>query len=598
MKWYIYRLKTMNLLEIIWRIKQKIKYIYESKKYKNIKIYDKVLSGKLRKINININKLNINYNNKNYTLNTNVKLLGNYKYNKYKTSWNYCFNKNNIYPDTLSYNLNYKNNILYGDARINWELNRHYQFIILSKNYFITKNKKYLKEFIYLFNNYNENNLFLHGISWTSIMEIAIRCNSWTYAYAFLYKTDINKEILNKIKISIINMTDYIYKHYSKYSSANNHLIIESYILLQSGILFNYKKWLNKGYKILNKELYKQNYKDGINKEMSTHYQLFYLEAMGLSIRLLKNNNIYIPSNWYTLLKKMIGYIYNLKIGDNIIIFGDNDEGKILDINGNVNYLEYVLSLYSIILNKQYIKNCNNENINWLYKEKQINNKKNNIKEYNNICYKSGVTILNSMDNKVKIAIDHGNLGYKSIKAHGHADALSFILSINNKIIFIDPGTYVYHNNIEARNYYRKTINHNTVEINNKDQAKILGPFLWGKSYKCKILEYKNKKDEIILKVSHNGYKKIIHTRTFIFNKKNKLIIIDEFNKECNKIINFNILDDNKYVKINYISNEPYTINKIDNKYSPKYNTEKKMKSIRIKTKSNKFITKITLTNI
>ena len=40
---------------------------------------------------------------------------------------------------------------------------------------------------------------------------------------------------------------------------------------------------------------------------------------------------------------------------------------------------------------------------------------------------------------------DAGPLGYRSIAAHGHADALSFTLSVGGREFLIDPGTYAYH---------------------------------------------------------------------------------------------------------------------------------------------------------
>ncbi len=41
-------------------------------------------------------------------------------------------------------NYKYKGNKELGDARINWEYNRHHYFPILVKNYWITKDKDYI----------------------------------------------------------------------------------------------------------------------------------------------------------------------------------------------------------------------------------------------------------------------------------------------------------------------------------------------------------------------------------------------------------------------------------------------------------------------
>lgn len=76
-----------------------------------------------------------------------------------------------------------------------------------------------------------------------------------------------------------------------KYSSANNHLIVEMYAVGMSGIFFDYKPWEKLAFKILTEELPRQNYADGVNKEMSLHYQSFVMEAYGLLMIEMKHKD-------------------------------------------------------------------------------------------------------------------------------------------------------------------------------------------------------------------------------------------------------------------------------------------------------------------
>ncbi|EEA82112.1 hypothetical protein CLONEX_02040, partial [[Clostridium] nexile DSM 1787] len=43
-----------------------------------------------------------------------------------------------------------------------------------------------------------------------------------------------------------------------------------------------------------------------------------------------------------------------------------------------------------------------------------------------------------------------------------------------------------------TRDEFRATKNHNTVCVNDQNQAEILGPFLWGKRYKINNIEFDN----------------------------------------------------------------------------------------------------------
>jgi hypothetical protein len=80
---------------------------------------------------------------------------------------------------------------------------------------------------------------------------------------------------------------------------------------------------------------------------------------------------------------------------------------------------------------------------------------------------------------EVRIVADAGPLGYLSIAAHGHADALSFTLSVAGDEILIDPGTYVYQGSPVWREYFRGTGAHNTMRIDGRNQSRSGGTFMW-----------------------------------------------------------------------------------------------------------------------
>ena len=48
-------------------------------------------------------------------------------------------------------------------------------------------------------------------------------------------------------------------------------------------------------------------------------------------------------------------------------------------------------------------------------------------------------------DLNIHLCMYLSELGLGKLAAHGHADSLSFTLNINGEPVFIDPGTYAYH---------------------------------------------------------------------------------------------------------------------------------------------------------
>lgn len=541
--WLVRRLKAMSIPEVIWRLSQKSIQKKEKKLFKSNKVVvtSYLFNPMLENLKIDANRMYLNLANTDYSLETSISLLGGFNYQSYKKQWDAGFQSTNRWPEKFSYSLEYKQRDDIGDARTNWELNRHFQFALLAKAYRASGEKKYLSELEDLFEDWNNKNPFLWGISWTSVMEVAIRCSNWCYAYCFLDGLYGTKKILEELQNGILNMADYISKHYSRYSSANNHLIVEAYAVGQVGVLTGYQPWIAFAIKILTREFPLQNYSDGVNKELSLHYQSFYMEAVGLMMRLLVKNNITVPETWNQWLDKMSTYLRDCmgNCGE-VVEFGDNDEGKILDLSGkDFNHYQYVLQLMSCLLGKRYLDDIGTiKNIRWLFTQddiEAINRIEISHTPKNSACYKEGGnTILRSTDQKVLIGIDHAALGFGSIAAHGHADALSFQMYIEGIPIFVDPGTYIYHCDIESRNELRKTKSHNTVCICDKDQSEMLGAFLWGKKAESRLIEFDDH-IESKLKAEVISFDGVRHVRDYEFNGNNCLNILDvvESNERC-----------------------------------------------------------------
>ena len=609
LNWFIKRLSAMNSKEVAWRVGQSLRYKQESVRFKKPqKVTEKLFSRKYSKLQAEPKRLGLNLRNEFYTLGTSIPLLGDFKYEDYKKDWFQGFGGKGTSPWPMipSSKLNYRERNDIGDARMNWELNKHFQFAMLAKNYYASGDSAFLDELIELFNDWNDKNPFLWGISWVSAIEIAERSMNWCYMYAFLeaslrkefhkdsahHKKSKNKQkkanknakshsnsastaidasipdnsnscvlkvpsedavkiqiLLDSIRIGVVNMADYISHHYSQFSSANNHLIVEISAVLHAGILFDYKPWIELAERILTREIFLQNFSDGINKEQSEYYQTFEMEVLALDLRLLKLNDIEPSKSWDELLKNMSRYISN-SIGDHgeIISFGDDDDGRIIDFHGGCNHFKYTLELMGLLLDERYTE-LNlpdiSETVLWLFSKEDV------IKSQDKSYYRrkasiirpeGGMTVFRSVsdpaesDDKgngsipdILIGIDHAPLGYGSIAAHAHSDALSFQMFADGTRIFADPGTYIYHCDTESRNDFRRTNRHNTICINGIDQSEMLGPFLWGRKATCTFEGFKYGDDIDEVMASHDGYTPIKHTRKFTFKKKEGILLIEDW---------------------------------------------------------------------
>jgi hypothetical protein len=133
---------------------------------------------------------------------------------------------------------------------------------------------------------------------------------------------------------------------------------------------------------------------------------------------------------------------------------------------------------------------------------------------------------------EVRAVVDAGPLGYLSIAAHGHADALSVALSIDGEEVLIDPGTFAYHTQPAWRNYFRGTSAHNTVRIDGQDQSVIGGNFMWLDKARARCVEHHSDAAGERWVGEHDGYARladpVVHRRTVELDKRAGCITITD----------------------------------------------------------------------
>ena len=259
----------MNAKEILWRLEQKKSQHREKVRFANsdMDITSSLFYEEISHLSFDAGRLGLNFKNKKFGVRTDIHLLGGYDYGIYKQDWHAGFQTGNKWSRKFSYSLPYKQCDHIGDARTNWELNRHFQFALLAKNFYATSDLKYYRELQALFDSWRRENPFLKGISWTSVMEVAIRAINWMYTLAFLSQSkNVDKDFKIRLSVGIRNMIGYVSQHYSRFSSANNHLLVEATAIGLAGLAFHCEKWKTLGISILTEELLKQNYTDGVNK--------------------------------------------------------------------------------------------------------------------------------------------------------------------------------------------------------------------------------------------------------------------------------------------------------------------------------------------
>jgi hypothetical protein len=573
---YLNRLKTFSLAEFPFRIKQMLKSKLEEKLFQEKPTLSIQAESKKRILNPII----VNSNPGSHTLNIFGKYF-NYK-NIQPADWHCDFFSGNSFPMSFSKKIDIRKKADLS-AKVVWEVNRLQFLMQISLNYQNTKDISYLNDFMNLIKSWKENNPYLVGVNWYSNIEVNLRLINWFLCWEALDADDLIKEnesfnqfVKNDWLPLIYQHCIYSFKNPSKYSSANNHLISEYAGLFIAASKWTFKeseKWIKYSQNGLETEIIKQHTKHGINKEEAAEYIQFITDFFLLAHIVAENTNRPFSQSYKHQLYQIFDYIYNfLDCNGNFPKYGDEDDGKcyIIDFDERFNNFKSLLTSAAIIYKDSAFKyKSNGVDVKNLFlfgkKGKQIFQSIPDIEiqEKSKLYTDDGHFILRKKENDKEIYIhfDAAPLGFLSIAAHGHADALSFILHIDGEPFFIDSGTYTYHTEMEWRNYFVGTSAHNTIRINKENQATIAGATLWLKHYKSEVLRAETNDDFDRVIARHNGYKKsgIIHTREIVFQKKTNVIRIRD-SIDCKKPEKYSI-------EIPFHLHPSITINNTKNKF-------------------------------
>lgn len=547
---YFNRLKTFSLSEFPYRIKQIIGSKLEEKVYHKRPISPILLSSAKRILdpciaggisnseNLNIFGKHLDYNSIN------------------SGDWQRDIFSRKEFPMAFAKKINIRNEPDLS-AKAVWEINRLQFLPGIALKYKTANDITYLNQFINIIKSWKINNPYMVGVNWYSNIEVNLRLITWFLCWEgldadkIIEQNDHFKSFVAEDWLPLIYQhCVYSYKNPSKYSSANNHLISEYAGLFIAASKWNFKeseKWIAYSQKGLETEIIKQHSEKGVNKEEAAEYIQFITDFFLLSFIVGENTLRPFSQKYKDLLYLIFDYIYNiLDCKGGFPKYGDEDDGKcfVIDANESFNNFKSLLTSGAIIFNESKFKTkSNGMDSKNLFLLGETGRKKfdeipgTKTVEQSKFYVEEGHFIFRKKENdkEIYIHLDAAPLGFLSIAAHGHADALSFVMHLDGVPFFIDSGTYTYHTEPLWRKYFIGTLAHNTIRINKQNQATIGGPTLWLDHYKTQVTKAETNENFDHVIASHTGYKKygITHTREILFEKTtNTIKIIDWINSE------------------------------------------------------------------
>lgn len=450
-------------------------------------------------------------------------------------------------PDgTLAFRIDHRDEALTGNVKAVWELSRHHHLTVLAAAYWLTGEERYAEVVDAQLRSWWAANPFLSGVHWTSGIELGVRLVSWAWVRRLLDDWPKVGDLFETNDDAVRHIwwhQQYLARFPSRGSSANNHAVAEHAGRLVGACAFPWyaesDRWRRDAASRLSHHFLANTWEDGLNRELATDYHRFVTELVTLAaVEAATRGDDLPPTVWDRLTRSFDAAAALLDVAGNPPRQGDGDEGRALVVDdpdhapwtGLLGWGASVVGPGSWWPEPR--PTVVGAALRGLLGAPRDAGSRATARPRS--FAGAGMTILSTGAGRrpeLWCRCDGGPLGFLSIAAHGHADALSVEVRHDGVEILVDPGTYCYHGEPEWRSYFRSTRAHNTLELDGTSQADEGGPFLWSTSVPVDPVVQSGLDAEVSAWTArHRGYRRLsgspVHARTVRLERAARRLVI------------------------------------------------------------------------
>ena len=449
--------------------------------------------------------------------------------------------------------LDYRNPRVVGDVRYLWEVNRHGHLVTLAQAYALTGEPRYAATIREHLDSWFEACPYRMGANWSSALEPAVRLINWSAVWHLLggargAPLAASDGFCERWLGAVHGHARFVRSHLSQHSSANNHLIGEAaglYVAARTWPCWPQSpRWAAEAAAILERETLLQNAPDGVNREQAVAYQQFELDLLLCALLAAEADGARFSSELRARFERMLEYFAAIMdAGGNVPMFGDSDDGFVARLSQEASFSSFrsLLATGAVLFERDDFRakaGALDDKTRWLLGERAsaaFGKAAARAVPARTTFPDGGYYVLGcgfDTNEEIKIVADAGPLGLGTLAAHGHADALSFTLSVGGHEVLIDPGTYTYRSDTAWRAHFRSTAAHNTVRIDGQDQSEPGGNFMWLRKARARCTAWRSSAERDELEAWHDGYTRladpVIHRRRIVLDKSARRIVIDD----------------------------------------------------------------------
>jgi len=431
------------------------------------------------------------------------------------------------------------------DIKWPWEIGRCQHWVTLGQAYRLSGDERYAAEILREHGDFMQANPVGLGVQYVCTMDVAIRAFNWALAFELIRSSaSFDASAMTLAYRSLFDVGVFIEGNLeNKYEVTSNHFLSNVVGLYGVGLVFRDlpagQRWLRQGREWLEQEMKVQVLEDGADYESSVPYHRLVAELFLGGARVAELEGEPLSPSYLTRLRQMVDFHLTIVRPDGLMPqVGDADDGR-LHIFTDYGTLKpqdgrHLAGPAAVMFGEPSWLAAAGEDALWEaawwgFEAEAVSPSTTTVAR---LFPQAGLAV--SRASGTYLLVTNGRVGTNGFGNHKHNDLLSFEFHADATPLIIDPGSYVYTSNPDARNRFRTTGYHNTLQIDGVEQNDVRLDYLF-RMFETSTVEHLSFEDtpaQTTYRGRHTGYERlpepVTHEREFQLLKNPANLIITD----------------------------------------------------------------------
>jgi hypothetical protein len=379
------------------------------------------------------------------------------------------------------------------DIKLPWELARCQHWPLLGQAYQLTGDERFALEIANELRDFVQANPIGTAVNWACTMDVALRATSWAIGLELVRACPaLTPEFWHDAYHALFDHGVFIEGHLENtYEVTSNHFLSNVVGLFFLAAVFDNLPrggaWNRQCRQWIAEEMEVQVLPDGADYESSVPYHRLVTELFLGAARLAEFMGDPLPQHVRDRLAAMVAYLAAVQRPDGLMPqVGDADDGRLHILSGygvwQPQDARHLFGPAAGLLGRSEWAALGGdwgqwESAWWGLDPLQLSPAEPVLPEGLRHFPRAGLTVMRRR--RDYLLVTNGVVGTAGFGNHKHNDLLGFEYHVDGTPVIVDPGSYVYTSDPDARNLFRGTLSHNTVSVDGQEQNELRPEWLF-----------------------------------------------------------------------------------------------------------------------